>query len=213
MLRIQSCSITNSSSSKHLDSHLKPYKCRAENCSNIHFSSTACLLRHEREAHGMHGHGENPHMCVFPECERAMEGHGFPRRWNLHDHMKRVHGYDAAASSPGSNTPSPPAQPVTAGLKKRSPSPKEGAAAKKVKISSTVGKPAEKASQAHPQSHGQGQDRNSIRQVWDEHRVNMADRLRVLGPTNAFFAEQTDAAFALCRSIGQLLPNSMNGSQ
>ncbi|KAL8815718.1 MAG: hypothetical protein Q9223_005171 [Gallowayella weberi] len=37
---------------KHLDSHLKPYRCKLSACSTLAFSSTACLLRHEREAHG-----------------------------------------------------------------------------------------------------------------------------------------------------------------
>jgi hypothetical protein len=28
------------------------------------------------------------------DCDRAAQGHGFPRRYNLFDHMKRVHQYD-----------------------------------------------------------------------------------------------------------------------
>lgn len=87
---------------KYLDSHLKPYRCKVPQCVDAHFSSNACLFRHEREAHGMHGHGENPHLCHFPSCERSIPGNGFPRRWNLHDHMRRVHDYTASekASSP-----------------------------------------------------------------------------------------------------------------
>ncbi|KAL1960633.1 hypothetical protein VTO42DRAFT_7212 [Malbranchea cinnamomea] len=87
---------------KYLDSHLKPYRCKVPQCVDAHFSSNACLFRHEREAHGMHGHGENPHLCLFSSCERSIPGNGFPRRWNLHDHMRRVHDYTASdkASSP-----------------------------------------------------------------------------------------------------------------
>ncbi|PGH23085.1 hypothetical protein AJ80_02859 [Polytolypa hystricis UAMH7299] len=87
---------------KYLDSHLKPYRCKVAQCIDAHFSSNACLFRHEREAHGMHGHGENPHLCHFPSCERSIPGNGFPRRWNLHDHMKRVHDYTSSdkVSSP-----------------------------------------------------------------------------------------------------------------
>lgn len=50
----------------------------------------------------MHGHGENPHLCHFSSCERSIPGNGFPRRWNLHDHMRRVHDYTSSekASSP-----------------------------------------------------------------------------------------------------------------
>ncbi|KAK4888397.1 hypothetical protein LTR27_012720 [Elasticomyces elasticus] len=78
---------------KFVDSHLKPFRCKIEACSKQEFSSTACLLRHEREAHGMHGHGDRPHLCWYADCERSFPGHGFPRRYNLFDHMKRVHDY------------------------------------------------------------------------------------------------------------------------
>ncbi|USW47714.1 Putative Zinc finger C2H2-type [Septoria linicola] len=78
---------------KFIDSHLKPFRCKIESCSKQEFSSTACLLRHEREAHGMHGHGERPHLCFYPGCERGIPGNGFPRRYNLFDHMKRVHDH------------------------------------------------------------------------------------------------------------------------
>ena len=41
----------------------------------------------------MHGHGERPHLCFYPGCERGIPGNGFPRRYNLFDHMKRVHDH------------------------------------------------------------------------------------------------------------------------
>lgn len=83
---------------KFIDSHLKPYRCRLQGngandiCGNLRFSSTACQLRHEREAHALHGHGAKPYLCKQPNCERGLPGNGFPRRWNCWDHMKRVHG-------------------------------------------------------------------------------------------------------------------------
>ena len=79
--------------SKFIDSHLKPFRCKSEACAKQEFSSTACLLRHEREAHGMHGHGDRPHLCFYAGCERGFAGNGFPRRYNLYDHMKRVHDH------------------------------------------------------------------------------------------------------------------------
>ncbi|KAF2725923.1 hypothetical protein K431DRAFT_299645 [Polychaeton citri CBS 116435] len=86
---------------KYIDSHLKPFRCKFETCAKQEFSSTACLLRHEREAHGMHGHGERPHLCWYTGCERGMSGNGFPRRYNLFDHMKRVHDHKETPSTSG----------------------------------------------------------------------------------------------------------------
>ena len=131
--------------SKHLDSHLKPYRCKSSECSDTHFSSTACLLRHEREAHGMHGHGAKPFLCKFDGCERAYENHGFPRRWNLLDHMKRVHGYSASEPSNKSDSPSPSdssshnpqKDPANGQRKKRTPSPTENSVAKRVKVATS----------------------------------------------------------------------------
>lgn len=92
--------------SKFVDSHLKPYRCKVEGCQNARFSSTACLLRHEREAHAMHGHGEKPYLCTYEGCERSIAGHGFPRQWNLRDHMRRVHNDNGTAAQPASPPPS-----------------------------------------------------------------------------------------------------------
>ncbi|KAJ4218026.1 hypothetical protein NW759_008620 [Fusarium solani] len=83
---------------KFIDSHLKPYKCRAPGCQSTSFSSTACLFRHEREAHALHGYGDKPFLCPQEGCERATPGNGFPRRWNLVDHMRRRHKLDAPIS-------------------------------------------------------------------------------------------------------------------
>ncbi|KAI1810982.1 hypothetical protein GGS20DRAFT_579454 [Poronia punctata] len=89
---------------KFVDSHLKPYRCKAEACENARFSSTACLLRHEREAHAMHGHGDKPYLCTYEGCERSSPGSGFPRQWNLRDHMRRVHS-DNGTSVTGQTAP------------------------------------------------------------------------------------------------------------
>jgi len=85
---------------KYVDSHLKPFRCKNQACVDVQFSSTACLLRHEREAHGMHGHGSKPHLCSYQDCERSISGNGFPRRYNLYDHMKRVHDFTGPTVSP-----------------------------------------------------------------------------------------------------------------
>ncbi|KAI0813923.1 hypothetical protein GGR55DRAFT_487028 [Xylaria sp. FL0064] len=31
-------------------------------------------------------------LCTYKGCERSIEGNGFPRQWNLRDHLRRVHG-------------------------------------------------------------------------------------------------------------------------
>ncbi|KAK2050700.1 C2H2 transcription factor [Colletotrichum somersetense] len=89
---------------KFVDSHLKPYRCKIDSCENARFSSTACLLRHEREAHAMHGHGDKPFLCSYEGCDRAMHGNGFPRQWNLKDHMRRVHNDNGVPGSPTSTS-------------------------------------------------------------------------------------------------------------
>lgn len=91
--------------SKFVDSHLKPYRCKVEGCQNARFSSTACLLRHEREAHAMHGHGEKPYLCHYDGCDRAKSGNGFPRQWNLRDHMRRVHNDNGPPPDMASSPP------------------------------------------------------------------------------------------------------------
>ena len=76
--------------SKHIDSHLKPFRCRKPGCANQAFSSVACRLRHEREMHKMHNAEE--FLCRYTgPCERKQSGNGFARSFNRGDHEKRVH--------------------------------------------------------------------------------------------------------------------------
>ncbi|RYP70349.1 hypothetical protein DL769_004975 [Monosporascus sp. CRB-8-3] len=91
---------------KFVDSHLKPYRCKMDSCENARFSSTACLLRHEREAHAMHGHGDKPYLCTYDGCDRALPGNGFPRQWNLKDHMRRVHNDNGSSLNMSGSPPS-----------------------------------------------------------------------------------------------------------
>ncbi|KAK6438771.1 hypothetical protein LTR95_005019 [Oleoguttula sp. CCFEE 5521] len=108
---------------KFIDSHLKPFRCKNDACVKQEFSSTACLLRHEREAHGMHGHGERPHLCVYAGCERGFAGNGFPRRYNLFDHMKRVHDHkEETQSGHGSPDNAGMELPKVVGRKRKAPS-------------------------------------------------------------------------------------------
>ena len=60
----------------------------------------------------MHDHGPKPYLCFFKDCDRAQEGNGFPRRWNLFDHMRRVHEFyetEPSTDSPNKRrSPNPP---------------------------------------------------------------------------------------------------------
>lgn len=44
----------------------------------------------------MHGHGDKPYLCLHESCDRSQPGFGFPRQWNLKDHMRRVHRDDGS---------------------------------------------------------------------------------------------------------------------
>jgi hypothetical protein len=117
--------------SKFVDSHLKPYKCKVPACKDLQFSSTACLLRHEREAHAMHGHGDKPFLCTYEGCERGVTGNGFPRHWNLRDHMKRVHGDPGQPKSNASGSPPPSVGPAKGKKRKAGESPENAPFAEK----------------------------------------------------------------------------------
>ncbi|RFU75176.1 hypothetical protein TARUN_7076 [Trichoderma arundinaceum] len=118
---------------KFVDSHLKPYRCKAEACEGARFSSTACLLRHEREAHGLHGHGDKPFLCMYEDCERSILGSGFPRQWNLRDHMKRVHNDHGSTGA----SPTTAAQQAAKGRKRKSDaSETQGSTSRKASIKS-----------------------------------------------------------------------------
>ena len=56
----------------------------------------------------MHGHGEKPYLCTYEGCERSVAGHGFPRQWNLRDHMRRVHNDNGTTAQPASPPASGP---------------------------------------------------------------------------------------------------------
>ncbi|PMD48938.1 hypothetical protein L207DRAFT_575581 [Hyaloscypha variabilis F] len=83
----------------NVDAHLKPYHCKVEICRHAPFGRSYSLFRHEREAHRMHGVGDRFHLCPIRGCERRSPDHGFPRYWNLVDHMKRIHNCSPTAHS------------------------------------------------------------------------------------------------------------------
>ncbi|KAH7120114.1 hypothetical protein B0J13DRAFT_165422 [Dactylonectria estremocensis] len=75
--------------------HLKPYVCKVESCENDPFSSEASLHHHEREMHGLHGHGDKPFFCSYQDCPRALPTYGFRGLRGVRSHMKRMHNNHA----------------------------------------------------------------------------------------------------------------------
>ncbi|VTT64013.1 unnamed protein product [Fusarium fujikuroi] len=151
---------------KFVDSHLKPYRCKAESCEGARFSSTACLLRHEREAHGLHGHGDKPFLCVYEGCERAVPGNGFPRQWNLRDHMKRVHN-DHGSSSGSPTTGS--AQPAKGRKRKTETAEAQTSHSRKATVKSMPPPPEPKENMTQP-----------LIDQWMEHRKAVESLMRNL---------------------------------
>ncbi|KAI1274143.1 hypothetical protein F5Y07DRAFT_221652 [Xylaria sp. FL0933] len=43
-------------------------------------------------AYPKHPLRDKPFLCTHEGCERSIPGNGFPRQWNLQDHLRRVHG-------------------------------------------------------------------------------------------------------------------------
>ena len=81
----------NSSYSKHMDKHERPYKCDKPQCAKLlGFTYSGGLLRHEREVHSMHGGPKEQLFCPIKHCKRHTE-QGFTRRENLQEHLRRVH--------------------------------------------------------------------------------------------------------------------------
>ncbi|KAJ4305855.1 hypothetical protein N0V90_001387 [Kalmusia sp. IMI 367209] len=157
---------------KYVDSHLKPFRCKDARCESIPFSSTACLLRHEREAHGLHGHGARPNLCHFVECERSLPGHGFPRRYNLFDHMRRVHGWQGDKEE------------ASATMDGHAPGSRKGRAQKrKATASATADKKIEKKlkiSRAAQQQQLRERQRTRLNQEWSTKKQSIANLLTSL---------------------------------
>lgn len=52
----------------------------------------------------MHGHGDKPFSCPYKGCDRSEPGNGFPRKWNLADHKRRVHDRENQSPSTATST-------------------------------------------------------------------------------------------------------------
>lgn len=152
----------------------------------------------------MHGHGEKPHLCHFPDCERAAPGNGFPRRWNLGDHMKRVHDYTGPASSTGSSSPTPSsASSYYQGIpsKRRTSSNSPSDAPKRVKPTPST-KTSSKASKSIAPATSQGKQRQTMDKEWNEKKAAIKAGLECLDPNDPIAEEQFNADYEVLRTIG-----------
>lgn len=99
-----------------MDRHTRPYKCDMPNCIAPPFGDAGGLFRHRREVHRRNssnvqiGDGKDSntngdtdlvieHFCPEESCQRSLKG--FPRRWNLREHQRRVHQVQLHSSAPG----------------------------------------------------------------------------------------------------------------
>jgi hypothetical protein len=55
-------------------------------------------------------HGDKPFLCTYEGCRRGVTGNGFPRHWNLRDHMRLVHGDPGSPRSTSHPPPPPPSR-------------------------------------------------------------------------------------------------------
>lgn len=191
---------------------MKPYKCKVLACDKVPFSSTACLLRHEREAHGMHGHGEKPYLCKYEDCDRSIDGNGFPRRWNLQDHMKRVHN-DVGPCSTGSASPSdssassprPPNVTVPVRKKRNSDNP-QSAPMKRNKSSTTATKVVSKASKDQSTLTTKRSQSQAVQKQWQVRQPILRDSFAGLDSSGSFAYPQLSAECAMLNDTGVTFP-------
>lgn len=76
---------------RHMATHTKPFSCKEKGCAAKPFGDKAGLMRHMREVHGQHIHGQASQMfkCPEPNCKRHLRG--FPREYNMLSHHRRIH--------------------------------------------------------------------------------------------------------------------------
>ncbi|KAL8770659.1 MAG: hypothetical protein Q9209_003727 [Squamulea sp. 1 TL-2023] len=168
----------------------------AEDCSH----KPEKLKCNYEEAHGMHGHGDKPHLCTYQECERSIPGNGFPRRWNLFDHMRRVHNYQGQTSSPGSTSPTPssassvcPGQSTLAIRKRRTSSSSKAEVMKKTKSNSS--------SKATSSAIMQGNQLQSMQLVWHQQKAALNARMAALDPADTAALKRINADCAILQTM------------
>ncbi|MCJ1475133.1 hypothetical protein MMC13_003793 [Lambiella insularis] len=83
---------------RHMDKRNRPYICSKNECHVRRFADKGGFHRHNREIHGDDGagHAVKVFPCPFKACRKSRTD--FRRKWNLQEHMRRVH--DTPNSAP-----------------------------------------------------------------------------------------------------------------
>lgn len=72
---------------KHMEKHLRPYRCTVKNCESKYFGNAGDLKRHEHSVHG-----DREFLCPIARCARHRKGLGgkitLPNTWNVY--MARI---------------------------------------------------------------------------------------------------------------------------
>ncbi|EPE33879.1 C2H2 and C2HC zinc finger [Glarea lozoyensis ATCC 20868] len=72
---------------RHMENkHLRRHKCTIENCNSKGFGNAGDLKRHQSTVHKQNS---RKHICPHAACKRHR--HGFVRKDNLSEHLRRVH--------------------------------------------------------------------------------------------------------------------------
>ena len=88
-----------------MDKHTRPYKCHATGCEDLPgFTYPGGLTRHQGESHSEQGGSQPVFACPHDDCKRSSNGPGakFTRKWNLEEHLRRVHKNAPPAMTDGS---------------------------------------------------------------------------------------------------------------
>jgi hypothetical protein len=156
----------------------------------------------------MHGHGDKPYLCTYEGCERGAPGNGFPRHWNLRDHMRRVHNDLGPAKSNASGSP-PPFNMPARGKNKRKLEATDATSEDKVKRVATgdvVGRQLQEPSLVDHYHQSKRKLLDVVKQLEDPKNANNMDILRNASDCLKVMAQTTqriNAAPAMRRTFSQ----------
>jgi hypothetical protein len=162
----------------------------------------------------MHGHGDKPYLCTYEGCDRSLPGSGFPRNWNLRDHMRRVHndnGSSLPSSHGGSSSGRGSHSQSTKGRKRKSKDSSEMSSGRKSSVSSKHAAQDEAAAAAAKAAE------EPLREKWWQHRNAVQEYMQHYDAPDAFevMDQSSQAAehFAAMETISRRLKKSREPSR